>query len=392
MTNNSAVVRSIATFTLDTGKCPPWLFKRMVRLARVIAIAIIEEFGSEEFLRRLADPVWFQSFGTLLAFDWNASGLTTTTLGALKVALRGLEKDLNVFVCGGKGRVSRKTPDEILFWSDKLGLSQESYENLVKASKLSAKVDNTLVQDGFVLYHHNFIFDRQGNWVVVQQGMNTSLSKARRYHWFSKSVKDFVELPHSGIQSEATLKQVFNLILPEAKKNKEGLLELVKEKRELFYEIKRIQNLKTGYQLNLLELSEQDFSFHPIELENFSLKEKFLPAFLKEAFSDSRVLKAIEMAASKEPKSFESLVLTRGIGPKTIRALSLTAELIFGAKPSWEDPVRYSYAFGGKDGVPYPVERKEYDKIIEVLELAIKKSKLSFSEKNIALYKVERLF
>ena len=392
MSRNSAIIRSVATFTLDTGKCPSWLFKRMVRLARVITIAIIEEFGTEEFLRRLSDPVWFQSFGTLLAFDWNASGLTTTTLGALKVAIKGLEKDLNIFVCGGKGRSSRKTPDEILFWSDKLGLSQQAYENLVKASKLSAKVDNTLVQDGFVLYHHNFIFDRQGNWVVIQQGMNTLLSKARRYHWFSKSVKNFVELPHSGIQSQITLDQVFNLVLPEARKNKKGLLELVKEKRAFFYEIKRIQNLKTGYQFNLLELSKQDFSSHPIEFEDFSLKEKFLPAFLKEAFSDSRVLKAIERAVSKEPKSFESLVLTHGIGPKTIRALSLTAELIFGAKPSYEDPVRYSYTFGGKDGVPYPVERKEYDKIIEVLERAIKKSRLGFSEKKQAIGKIERLF
>ncbi len=386
MAANARFIRSIADFTLDTGKCPPWFFKRMVRLARIVSIAIVEEFGEEEFIRRLADPVWFQSFGMLLAFDWNASGLTTTTLGALKVALSGLEKDLGIFICGGKGKTSRKTPEEIERWAEFLGFSQTQFENLVKASKLAAKVDSSLIQDGFTLYHHNFIFTKSGSWVVVQQGMNTTISRARRYHWYSKNVKDFTQKPHSGIQSQIKLPRVFNLILDEAKENKKAILEITKHKKSLFYEIKRISNLKTGVQLNLLNLSSEDFSYHPVEREIFSTKS------LSDYFSNKRILKAINEVVEKSPEKFEEVLLVKGVGPKTIRALSLTAELIFGAKPSWEDPIRYSYAFGGKDGVPYPVERKRYDKIIEVLERALKKAKLPYSEKETALRKVERLF
>lgn len=386
MKQNAKFIRSIADFTLDIGKCPPWLFERMVKLARIVVIAIVEEFGPEELVFRLADPVWFQSLGTLLAFDWNASGLTTTTLGALKTAIFGLEKDLGIFICGGKGKTSRKTPEEIERWAEILGLSKQDYESYVKASKLSAKVDNSLIQDGFVLYHHNFIFTKNGSWVVIQQGMNTFLSRARRYHWYSKNVKDFTDRPHSGIKSEIKLPKVFNLVLDEAKENKKAILEITKYKKQLFYEIKRLTNLKSGIQLNLLNLSSEDFSFHPIEREMFS-QEK-----IEEYFSNKRILKAINEVSEKQPKKFEDILLTEGVGPKTIRALSLVAEVISGAKPSYEDPIRYSYAFGGKDGVPYPVNRKRYDKIIEVLEKAFKKARLPYFEKEEALRKVDRLF
>ncbi len=386
MGKNVKFIRSIATFTLDYGKCPPWLFERMVRLSRIIAIAIVEEFGAEEFLKRLADPVWFQSFGCLLAFDWNASGLTTTTLGALKVAISGLEKDLGLFICGGKGKTSRKTPDEILTWSDRLGFSQEQADNYVKASKLAAKVDNVLIQDGFSLYHHTFIFTKSGDWAVIQQGMNTKIHRARRYHWYSKHLKDFTSSPHVGIQSTIKLPKVFNLVLEEASENKRGILELVKDRKGLFYEIKRLQNLGEGVQLNLLTLSEEDFTFHPVE------RAVFTKGDLDKYFKDKRVLQAIDKAASTEVKKMDDLLLVYGVGPKTIRALSLVSELIYGARPSFEDPVRYTYAFGGKDGIPYPVNRQRYDKIIEVLQRAIRRSKLLPSEKDSSLRRVEKLF
>ena len=379
MSSNVKMIRSIATFTLDTGKCPPWLFKRMVKLGRIILIKIVDYFGTEELLKRLADPAWFQSLGCVLYFDWNASGLTTTTLGALKFALKGLEKELGVFICGGKGRTSRKTPEEILYWSDLLGLSQKSYETYVKASKLTAKVDNSLIQDGFTLYHHNFIFTKNGSWVVIQQGMNQKISRARRYHWYSKNVKDFTLTPHSGIQSQVKLPKVFNLVLKEAQENKKGILELINSKKQLFYEIKRLQNIKLGVQLNLLNLSNQDFSYHPIQNT-------------AELFENRRILKAIHKATENAPKDFDQLLLIKGLGPKTIRALSLVAEIIFGARPSFEDPIRYTYAFGGKDGIPYPVEKKRYDKTIEILEKAIKKSKLGVYEKDRALKRLYKSF
>ncbi len=201
----------ITTMTLDSGKCPVWLFDRMKRLGRVIALAIISEFGSREFLRRLADPVWFQSLGSLMAFDWNASGLTVTTLAALKEALRGIEKETDIYICGGKGATSKKTPDQIISFSYSLGFDQNTSDKLVYISKTVAKVDSALIQDGFQLYHHNFIFNKKGEWTVVQQGMNTAIGRARRYHWLGEKVTNFLEEPHAGIASQTRLNQVLNL-------------------------------------------------------------------------------------------------------------------------------------------------------------------------------------
>ncbi|MDH7600265.1 MAG: DUF763 domain-containing protein, partial [Sedimentisphaerales bacterium] len=182
----------IATFTLDTGRCPRWLFERMVRCVRQIMVVPVGEFGPDEFVRRVADPVWFQSLGTVLAFDWNASGLTTVLCGAIKEALRGMERDLGLFVCGGKGGVSRKTPQEIMDWAGTLALPSGTGEALVYNSRMSAKVDNCLVQDGYQIYHNTFFFTRTGKWAVVQQGMNTADATARRYHWYSNNVRDLV--------------------------------------------------------------------------------------------------------------------------------------------------------------------------------------------------------
>jgi hypothetical protein len=221
----------IATVPLDYGKCPRWLFERMKRLARTITLLIIQEFGPDEFLKRISDPVWFQSLGCVIGFDWNSSGLTTTVMGALKEALHGLEDDLGIYVCGGKGKTSRKTPDEIRM----IGLTRgfDFYENLIYASKITAKVDSCLIQAGFQIYHHNFIFTKDGKFTVVQQGMNTEIQKARRYHWLSLKIKDFTEEPHTGVVSDVKLKPL-NLTAKESKKNKEISVELVKEEPKTF--------------------------------------------------------------------------------------------------------------------------------------------------------------
>ncbi len=194
--------RGIATFTLDYGKCPPWLFERMVKLGREMTRVLIEEYGPDEFIKRISDPVWFQSLGTVLAFDWNASGLTTILTAALKEAIRGQERQFGVFIAGGKGKTSRKTPDEIMDWGQKLNFPSYMANNLVYNSRMSAKVDSSLVQDGFQIYHHSFFFSKNGAWTVVQQGMNTQKGTARRYHWYSESVEDLVVEPHSGIATQ----------------------------------------------------------------------------------------------------------------------------------------------------------------------------------------------
>src|SRR3989344_6140708 len=222
--------RGIATFTLDYGKCPPWLFERMVKLGRAMTEVMVSEYGPDEFIRRIADPVWFQTLGTVLAFDWNASGLTTVLTGALKEAIRGQEKDLGIFMAGGKGKTSRKTPDQILGWGEVLNLGVGQTNNLVRSSKLAAKVDSSLVQDGYQLYHHVFFFSKNGTWAVVQQGMNTQTSSARRYHWFDegKYSKNFVEEPHSGISSQVFFDRVLNLVSKNSNKTRDTSVELVK--------------------------------------------------------------------------------------------------------------------------------------------------------------------
>lgn len=363
----------IATIPLDYGKCPYWLFERMKRLSRGIVLAIVEEFGVEEFLKRLSNPIWFQSLGCAIGFDYNSSGLTTTTLGALKEGLRGLESDLRLFICGGKGKTSRKTPEQIQNWGEFLGLSQEKIDKLVYASKISAKVDSCLIQAGFQIYHHNLIFTKDGNYTVVQQGMNTELQKARRYHWLSLKIKDFLEEPHSGIISDVELKPL-NLVARESRKNKEISTELVKEEPKTFLrDIKLISEKSNSLikqkrigDFTEMELYDKEFHWHPVLKEKFDLK---------------RLKKTIEKAHFLKPENFEQLLMTEGVGPKTIRALSLVSELIYGARPSYEDPARYSFSHGGKDGVPYFPRASEMDATISILEKGIKKAKISNREK-----------
>jgi hypothetical protein len=365
----------IATMTLDWGKCPRWLFERMSKLARGISIAIIEEFGPEEYLKRLADPIWFQSFGCVLAFDWNASGLTTTVLGALKDGIRGLESDLGIFICGGKGKTSKKTPQNIEDWGRFLGFSLAKIDQLVEASKMSAKVDNTVLQDSFQLYHHNLIFTKNGQWCVVQQGMNTEIKKARRYHWLSSQIKDFIEEPHSGIASQVKVKPL-DLTAKQSRNNRRIATELVKDgPRTFLRDIDLIQKKKQG-QLTLIEVPNLEFHHHPVEQEKFDLR---------------RLKKTIFLANQFKPGNFEELIKIKGVGPRTVRALSLVSEIIYGAKPSYQDPARYSFAHGGKDFVPEPVNVSVMDRTIDILEKGIKRAKIRATEKNSAIQRLQDL-
>lgn len=374
----------IATVPLDYGKCPRWLFERMKRLSRAIILAVVEEFGTEELLKRLSDPVWFQSLGCAIGFDWNSSGLTTTTLGALKAGIFGLEKELGLFICGGKGKTSKKTPQQIQNWGELLGFSQREIKNLVYASKISAKVDSCLIQGGFQIYHHNFIFTKEGQFSVIQQGMNTSLQKARRYHWLSLKIKDFTEEPHSGIITDGNLK-LLNLVSKESRKNKEISAELVKEEPQTLLRDIKIINEKSDFLLRQkrlpgfceMELKNREFQWHPVLKEKFNLK---------------RLKKIVEKAHFLKPENFENLLMVEGVGPRTIRALSLVAELIYGAKPSYEDPARYSFAVGGKDGTPYFVEKETYDKLIKVTEKALEKSRISYRERLLCNKRLNSLF
>lgn len=373
------IQRGIATFTLDYGKCPRWLFERMVRLGREMTWIMTAELGPDEFIRRIADPVWFQSLGTVLAFDWNASGLTTILTAALKEAIRGHERELGIFICGGKGKTSRKTPDEIQQWGTTLSLPEPRVNNLVYNSKMAAKVDSALVQDGFQIYHHSFFFSRQGAWAVVQQGMNTQNQTARRYHWYSKTITDLVCEPHSGIISQTRV-PTLDLSAKESTQNRAISTELVQGKySSLINEIeiirrhssdlsKMISLRKEGAEVTALNLENREFYWHPVLKEDFS-KSKYLEKIL---------LKVCDF----KPESYEKLLAMEGVGPKTMRALSLVSEVVYGAKPSYEDPARYSFAHGGKDATPYPIDRKTYDTSIQFFSRLVSKTKLSFSEKN----------
>ncbi len=353
----------IANLPLHYGSAPRWLFDRMKKLAREITQIIVQEYGPEEFLLRLSDPFWFQAFGCVLGFDWHSSGVTTTVGGALKEGLKGLEKSLGIVVAGGKGATSRKTPDHIQTWAERLHLDSDTASQLIYASKMSAKVDNTAVQDGFQLYHHNFIFTKSGLWTVVQQGMNPDLRSARRYHWFSSSLDDFVEEPHSGIITEKKAKTL-DLTARQSRQTRESSVELVKDSfPDLIRDVRRLSKGPWGEVLNLPE-------DHPIYPEHFNQKR------LEKIFSQIR---------DKEPDDFEKLLGIQGVGPRTILALALISELIYGTKPSWKDPARYSFAHGGKDGHPYPVRKETYDQSIRVLQRAVQKAKLSKSERMQAL-------
>jgi hypothetical protein len=333
----------------------------MVKLAREITIVIVDEYGPQEMLKRLSHPYWFQAFGCVLGFDWHSSGVTTTLCGALKEGIRGIEKDLGLFMAGGKGKTSRETPSEIQRWGEKISLNPEP---LVYASRMSAKVDTSAVQDGYQLYHHTFIFTNKGSWAVVQQGMNETNHYARRYHWLSEIVTDFVNEPHAAILSE-TRGQALNLVASESNPARNTITEIATEQKpeSLITDLKKLKTL---------ELPRR----HQIEVNDLH--------------PDS-IAKILLSTYKRQPENFEKLLGLRGVGPKTIRALSLISEIIYGVAPSYRDPARYTFAHGGKDGIPYPVDRQTYDQSIEWLSKAINKAKLTPVEKREIFSRLNRL-
>ncbi len=340
----------LAHLPLHGGKAPAYLFERMVPLAREITIFIAAEFGAHEVLRRLSDPYWFQAFGCVLGFDWHSSGLTTTVCGALKEGLRGTEGELGIFVAGGKGATSRKTPAEITAACERLGRDPEP---LVYASRISAKVDNSAVQDGYQLYHHSFVFTAGGDWCIVQQGMNDQTAMARRYHWLSDAVRDYVSEPHAAICCDAPA-PTLNLVAAESAGVRCASATLACEKPGVM--------LQALDHLPLLDLPRRH------EVAPMDINPRYLQKILLRTYEAS-------------PSDFESLLAIQGVGAKTLRALALTSELIYGARASHQDPARYSFAHGGKDGTPYPVDRATYDKTIEVMRDALNGAKVDRSEK-----------
>jgi uncharacterized protein len=378
--------RGIATFTLDYGKCPPWLFERMVKLGREMVRVLVDELGPDEFIRRMSHPTWFQSLGTVLAFDWNASGLTTILTAALKEAIRGEENDLGIFICGGKGKTSLKTPAEIANWGHRLGLSGEAVSNLTYNSKMTAKVDSSLIQDGYQIYHHAFFFSRNGAWTVVQQGMNTDTSRARRYHWHSADIKDLVQEPHVGIVSDST-SRTLNLVADSSGLSREisvellhqGYFSLMKDVKAVYKHASHLSQTvtlenKQGDLLSLLNMEGREFHSHPVQNERFT----------KNGYLEKILAKLVDAP----PENYEDLLATEGVGPRTMRALSLVGEVIYGAKPSYEDPARYSFAHGGKDATPYPVDRKTYDETISILSRAVRRAKLEGKDRDKILHRL----
>jgi len=352
----------VAHLPLHGGKAPRWLFDRMTKLSREISIAIIAEFGPVEMLRRLSDPYWFQGFGCILGFDWHSSGITTTVCGALKEGMKGLESDLGFYVAGGKGKTSRQTPAQITEYSDKMSRDPAP---LVYASRMSAKVDTCAVQDSYRLYHHTFLFTSQGDWAVVQQGMNERNRYARRYHWLGEDVKDYVCEPHAAICSQG-FETVLNMVAEESEGARRVSTELASEQRPeaLVGELNRLKSLDMPSRHHIIL---QDM--HPERLEKI-----FLATY------------------ERKPEGFENLIGMEGVGPKTVRALSLISELIWGIAPSFQDPACYSFAHGGKDGIPYPVDRKTYDKTTDILARAVRRAKLGKREEMEALKRLHRAF
>jgi hypothetical protein len=347
----------VAHLPLHYGKAPPWLFQRMKSLAKEITLFVIDAYGVNEMLSRLSDPYWFQAFGCVLGFDWHSSGVTTTVCGAMKEGMKGMEKEVGFFITGGKGRTSRKTPQEIEEICDQRSINGVP---LIYASRMSAKVDSAAVQDGYQIYHHTFFFTQTGQWAVVQQGMNEETRYARRYHWFSQGVKDFVCEPHWAVCCDQR-KESLNLVALESHQARQAITELSHEKPEFL--------MTTGKRAVELYLPKE----HPIPLEEIHLE---------------RLEKIFIQIYDRSPENFEQLLGLQGVGPKSLRALSLISELIYGAKPSFKDPARFSFAHGGKDGHPYPVDRKVYDQTIEVLKSAVEKSRVGDREKMEAIQRI----
>ncbi|MCC8145291.1 MAG: DUF763 domain-containing protein [Bacteroidales bacterium] len=356
--------RGHADLPLHYRTVPPWLANRMELLGGAIVEAIVFEYGQKALLQRLSHPFWFQSLGCVLGMDWHSSGITTSVMNALKKAINKRSEEIGIYVCGGRGKSSRQTPDELLKLGNKTGLDGET---LIRTSKLTAKIDNTAVQDGYQLYLHNFIVTKQGEWVVVQQGMNSYNRMARRYHWLSSHIQDFMVEPHTSVCGQ-NKGMILNLTDKLAGSTKKGILQLTTE-----------SPTRMMKEINLIMPRH-----HEVKKEDVNLK---------------RLGAALTLAHESDVQTMEELLLIPGVGPRTVQSLTLVSEVIHGTPSRFSDPARFSFAHGGKDGHPFPVPLKVYDETIEVFDKAIHQAKLGDKDKSEALknlskisHKIEKTF
>lgn len=359
-----------ADLPLHGGRVPAWLGQRMTRLGTVIAEAIVLEYGRDEFLRRLSHPFWFQCFGAVMGMDWHSSGITTSVIGALKRGLNPISGELGIHVCGGRGRHSRRTPEELLFIGDRTGMDGVALGN---ASKLVAKVDSAAVQDGFDLYLHGFIVADDGRWVVVQQGMNGDRRQARRYHWLSEGLASFVDAPHAAIDGRYQ-GEIVNLADRRAEASRQAQVALlsVEGPSGILRELARSMPRQTPPQAMLPHLVLPDH--HDVRADDVV---------------ERRLHGALAAAAECGPKDFAELLQVPGVGARTVRSLAMVAEIVHGAPCRFSDPARFSLAHGGKDRHPYPVPLKVYDHSIATMKSAVCKAKLGETEELAALRRLD---
>jgi hypothetical protein len=342
-----------ADLPLHGGRVPAWLADRMTRLGAAIAETILQQYGAPELLSRLSDPFWFQALGSVMGMDWHSSGITTSVLGALKRGLTPRAAELGIYVCGGRGRHSRNTPDELRAVAARRNLDGEA---LVRTSRLTARVDNNAIADGFQIYLHTFIVSDAGDWVVVQQGMNPSSGLARRYHWHSAAVRDFTCDPHTAVVGEHQ-GEILNLVDRQARPAQDALLAIVRQHPDAT--LREARGIVEDRHLIVPR-------HHDVRAENVDLK---------------RLGAILAVAYEREFRDFASLLLLENLGPRTLQSLALIAEVVHGAPARFSDPARFSFAHGGKDGHPFPVPLKTYDESIAVLRRSLDAAKLDGAEK-----------
>ena len=346
-----------ADLPLHNGHVPLWLSERMAKLGLAIVETIVMEFSAEQVVNKLSNPFWFQSFGAVMGMDWHSSGITTSVLGALKRSVNPHSKELGIYICGGKGKHSLKTPDELYIVGNKTGLDGNE---LAGFSKLTAKVDNTAIQDGYQLYQHNFIVTDKGNWCVIHQGMNDLNGMARRYHWHSKDLQSFINEPHTFIYGK-NQGEILNLTASTALQAREKSLLLVNEDPGRV--IKEVNHLVMP-------------NHHDVRMKDVNMK---------------RLGAMLWVAHENKPENFEDLLMLKGMGPRAVQSLALVSEVIYGTPTRFKDPARFSFAHGGKDGYPFPVPVKVFDETISTLQTAINKAKIGNSDKMHAIKKLSEI-
>jgi len=373
-----------ADLPLHGGRVPQWLARRMAALGRVIVEAIVHQYGRDELLRRLAHPFWFQSFGAVMGMDWHSSGITTSVLGALKRGLAPVQRELGIYVCGGRGRHARETPGELLRFGAATGVDAAS---LTRASRLVAKVDSAAVQDGFDLYLHSFIVTASGSWCVVQQGMNGVHRAARRYHWLSEGLVSFLDSPHAAIEG-APRGAIVNLADRRAAASRRAGLELVHEGPERT--IRTLRRLRAADRVTLELFPElAPHEPNPPPAPQPHLQMPFRHAVHASDVVLRRLHGALAAAAERGPEDFADLLLTPGIGARAVAALALVSEVIYGTPARFSDPARFAFAHGGKDGHPFPVPLRIYDETIRVLKSAVARAHMGNSDRLCALQRLD---